>query len=409
MTIRSAQRQRDHTGPALLSVGFRPFFLLAGLWAVLSMLLWLLFLSGLIGLESVFDPVSWHAHELIFGYGSAVVCGFLLTAIPNWTGRLPVTGRPLALLAATWVAGRVAVLGGGLLGPAGAPLVALIDLAFLVALAGIVAREIIAGNNRRNLPVLGLVLVFLIGNGAFHWSAWSAGAAAGETGARLGIAVLVVLISLIGGRIVPSFTRNWLVKQGPGPLPVPMNRFDGAVLAVSIIALGGWIALPEARVTGGALLLAGVAQMARLARWKVWRCLSEPLVWVLHLGYAWVPVGFLLIGAGIAWPGAIPASGALHAWLAGAVGLMTLAVMTRASLGHSGRPLAARATETAIYLLVLGSAILRIVAGFGGPNWLLTLAATGWIAGFGLFTIAYWPILTRPRLAPKRPSTPSAA
>jgi len=398
---RSAARQRGYSGPAILSVGFRPFFLMAAIWAALAMALWVLMLTGRVILPGPFGPVAWHAHELIFGYGGAVVCGFLLTAIPNWTGRLPVTGAPLGVLAVIWLAGRVAVAFAPAL-PA-----ALIDLAFPAALAAIVAREIIASGNRRNLPVLALCVLFFVGNAAFHGSAAQGEAATGATGTRIGIAVLVTLISLIGGRIVPSFTRNWLAKRGPGAMPTPLNRFDAGVLGGTVAALALWTAWPEARLTGVLLLLTGVAHLLRLVRWRVWRCWSEPLVWVLHLGYTFVPIGFLLVGGSIALPQLIPATGALHGWLAGAVGLMTLAVMTRASLGHSGRPLRARPVETVIYLAILTAALARIAAGFGGPFWLVHLAATAWIAGFGLFALAYWPILTLPRLAVKSPSASS--
>lgn len=404
MAHSSARRQRAYSGPAVFSVGFRPFFLLAGIWAALAMALWIAMLTGRLSLPSVFDPVAWHAHELIFGYGGAVVAGFLLTAIPNWTGRLPVTGKPLALLAATWVAGRVAVAFGE---PAGAGPVALIDLSFLAALTAIVAREIIAGKNRRNLPVLALCLVFLAGNAAFHWAAWAGGAAAGGAGARLGIGALVILISLIGGRVVPSFTRNWLAKRAAGALPVPMGRFDAGVLATGAAALALWVPLPDSPAVGALLLALGVAHFLRLSRWAGWRCGSEPLVWVLHLAYFFVPLGFLLVGGAIVAPGLLPASGVLHGWLAGAVGLMTLAMMTRASLGHSGRALRAGWVEIAVYLLILTATLARIAAGFGGPAWLLHLAGTAWIAGFSLFAVAYWPILTRPRVGAKKPSTPT--
>jgi len=402
MTTRSAKAQRQYSGPAVFSVGFRPFFLLAGLWATLAMGLWVMMLSGALTLPTAFDPIAWHAHELIFGYGGAVVCGFLLTAIPNWTGRLPVTGAPLAGLAAIWVAGRVAVTFGDAVGPF---LTAAVDLAFLASLVGIVAREIIAGNNRRNLPVLALCLLFLVANALFHWVAMADGAAASESGARLGIATLVTLITLIGGRIIPSFTRNWLARQGPGALPTPMGRFDAGVIAATVVTLASWVALPESRLVGGMMLLAGIAHLIRLSRWTVWRCASEPLVWVLHLGYSLIPLGFLLVGASAVWPDVFPTTGTVHAWLAGAVGLMTLAVMTRASLGHSGRPLTAGKAETTIYLLIYAAMISRLAAGFGGPDWMLDLAGGCWIAGFGLFSITYWPILTGPRIASKKPST----
>ncbi|MCP3970258.1 MAG: NnrS family protein [Rhodobacteraceae bacterium] len=396
----TAQKQRSFQGPAILSGGFRPFFLLAGIWAALVMALWLAVLTGRLVLPSAFDQVAWHAHELIFGYGSAVVCGFLLTAVPNWTGRLPVTGAPLGALACVWIAGRVAVAFG-----ASMPgLAAVIDLGFLTALAAIIAREIVAAGNRRNLPVLVIVLALLVGNAAFHYAARVGGAASTETGIRLGVAALVTLISLIGGRIVPSFTSNWLAKQGPGPLPVPMGRFDVGVLGATVVSLALWLAWPENQIVGGLFLATAVLQLLRLRRWVFWRTLSEPLVWVLHLGYLFISIGFALAGCGILWPDTLPAAASLHGWLTGAVGLMTLAVMTRASLGHSGRELTAGPAEVAIYLAILTAASARVAAGFGGPDWLLHLAATAWIGGFGLFALRYWPILTRARTAAKKPS-----
>ncbi|MFZ1727322.1 MAG: NnrS family protein, partial [Albidovulum sp.] len=235
---------RGYQGPAFLSGGFRPFFLAGGVWSALAMLLWIAAVTGLAPLDTAFDPVDWHVHEMVFGYGAAVMCGFLLTAVPNWTGRLPVAGKPLLLLLMLWVAGRVVVLFGG-----GWPwgLVALVDLGFLAALAGIIGREILSGKNRKNLPVLGLCMAFLLGNGWYHLTAASGSVAYDSPGARIGIAVLIMMISLIGGRIVPSFTRNWLAKRGPGALPTPFNRFDAGTLGLTVAALGLWIMAPEAR------------------------------------------------------------------------------------------------------------------------------------------------------------------
>jgi len=390
---------RGYQGPAFLSGGFRPFFLAGGIWSALAMLLWIVAVTGMVPLDTAFDPVDWHVHEMVFGYGTAVLCGFLLTAVPNWTGRLPVAGKPLLLLLLLWVAGRVVVLFGG-----GWPwlIVALVDLAFLAALTAILGREILSAKNRRNLPVLALCTTFLLGNGWFHLAAASGGAAYDSPGARIGIAVLITMISLIGGRIVPSFTRNWLAKRGPGTLPTPFNRFDAATLGLTIVSLGLWVAAPEARLAGVALAASGAAHAVRFARWAGWRCLGEPLVMVLHVVYAFLPMGFLLTGAAALWPADISVAAGLHAWLAGGVGLMTLAVMTRASLGHTGRELHARWAETAIYLTVGLAALARIAAGLGAADMWRDLAATGWVAGFAIFVIAYAPILTRPRLAPRR-------
>ncbi|MEZ5777265.1 MAG: NnrS family protein [Paracoccaceae bacterium] len=394
----TASHLRSYTGPALLSGGFRPFFLAAGIWGALAMTLWIASITGAVDFGTAFGPVDWHVHEMVFGYGGAVICGFLLTAVPNWTGRLPVAGKPLAILLALWIAGRLAVLFGE-----SWPwlLVAVADLAFLAALTGIIGREIIIGKNRRNLPVLALCASFLGGNLWFHLSAASGEVAYDSSGARIGIAVLILMISLIGGRIVPSFTRNWLAQRGPGQLPIPFGPFDMGVLAVSVLALGLWVARVD-QPAGPAMLLAGGAQALRLGRWAGWRTLAEPLVTVLHAAYAFLPAGFLLLGSAAIWPGAVIQAAGLHAWLAGGVGLMTLAVMTRASLGHTGRPLKAGWGEVLIYTFVAFAALSRIAVGLGAGEFWRDAAALAWIAGFTLFAIRYAPILTQPRLAPKR-------
>ncbi len=392
----SSTRARAWTGPAIFLHGFRPFFFMAGVWAALAMSVWVAVLAGALALPSAFDPISWHAHEFLWGYLAAVVAGFLLTAVPNWTGRLPIIGWPLAGLAGLWLAGRLAVAASEHLPEW---LVALTDLAFLAALAGAIAREIVAGRNWRNLPVLALVVLMLAANAAFHWQAAAGGAPAQGMPARAGLAVAVLLIALIGGRVVPSFTRNWLVRQPTaGRLPVPMGRADVACLALTLVALGSWVALPETMAAAVLALAAGLANLWRLARWAVERTLAEPLLWVLHLGYLFVPLGFLLVAGAAIWPAAFPAAGMQHAWLAGAIGVMTVAMMTRATLGHSGRPLTAGRGTMAVYVLIAAAALLRIAAGFlPGQPWLLTASGSAWVLGFGGFAALYAPLFLRPR------------
>lgn len=390
----SAERMRGWTGPAILSFGFRPFFLMAGLWAAAAMALWVAMLAGAGPLRTAFDPFAWHAHEFVFGYVGAVVAGFLLTAVPNWTGRLPVVGWPLGVLALLWIAGRIAVaLSAGL--PWGLVLAA--DLALPVALILVLGREIVAGRNWRNLPVLGILALFAGANAVFHVEA-----TAGGLGLRLGLAAILMLIALIGGRIVPSFTRNWLAQRRSAHLPVPPGRADSAVLALTGLALALFVIRPEGPVLAGLAAMAGVAHLWRLSRWQGHRTGAEPLVWVLHLAYAFLALGFLAVAAAAAglWP--LPA--ALHLWLAGAVGLMTLAVMTRASLGHAGRPLHAGPAVAATYIALAGAGLARpLAAALPAEVWPLHLAAGLWMAAFAGFAVIYWPILTRPRAAPRRP------
>jgi uncharacterized protein involved in response to NO len=389
----TAEQMRVYSGPAILSFGFRPFFLAGAAWAALAVALWLPVLAGRLVLPTALSPLEWHVHELVFGYVPAIVAGFLLTAVPNWTGRLPVVGTPLLALFLLWAAGRLAIMVSAVVGLVPA---ALIDLGFLFALVAVIAREIIAGRNLKNLRVLAGAGLLLAGNAVFHAEVLAG--RSGGYGLRLGLAATVLLIMLIGGRIIPSFTRNWLSRLGPGRLPEPFGRFDMAVMAVSAVALVAWIAVPDWRITAAACLVAGLANGARLYRWAGWRTAAEPLVLILHVAYAFVPLGFLLIALAVVSPGTIAASGALHAWTVGAIALMTLAVMTRASLGHSGRPLVATLPIQLIYGAALLAALARLAAAF--DLWrvgMLHLSATAWVLAFVGFVAVYWPLLTRPR------------
>ena len=237
----TAERIRTHSGPAILSYGFRPFFLSGAVWAALVVALWLPMLAGSLAIPTAFSPLEWHVHELVYGYVPAVVAGFLLTAVPNWTGRMPVTGFPLLLLVSLWASGRLAVFVSGHVGITTA---AVIDLLFLASLASVIAREIVAGRNLRNLKVLALVGLLFAGNAAFHGEAILM--SGGGYGTRIGIGAAILLITLIGGRIVPSFTRNWLARERPGRLPTPFDRFDAVCVAAGAVAIGSWIALPHA-------------------------------------------------------------------------------------------------------------------------------------------------------------------
>jgi len=387
----SAAQIRAFDGPAILSYGFRPFFLFGGAWAALAVAMWLPMLGGGLVIPSAFSPIEWHVHELLFGYVPAVVAGFLLTAVPNWTGRLPVVGTRLLMLFLAWLAGRLAVLVSLWIGIG---IAAMIDLAFLLALGAVIAREILASGNARNLKVLAGVMLLFTGNALFHLEA-ATGIGDGH-GTRLGIAGTIMLIMLIGGRIIPSFTRNWLARRAAGRLPVPFDRFDMVVMGFSIAALASWIMLPYAQITAFLAALAGAANIARLLRWAGERTAAEPLVLILHIAYAFVPLGFVLLTLGILRPDVVVPTGALHAWTTGAIGLMTLAVMTRASLGHTGRPLAATRPIQLIYVAAVAAALARIVAGFGilrEP--MLYLSATAWVAAFVGFVVIYAPLLTR--------------
>ena len=393
----SAELIRRWQGPALFSYGFRPFFLFGALWAGLAMIIWIVALTGTAAPPSRFDPISWHAHAFLFGYLGAVIAGFLLTAVPNWTGRLPVVGWPLTALFLLWLAGRLAVLASARMPFA---LAVIIDLAFPVLLSLVILREIVAGKNWRNLFVLALLVVFTIANLVFHLEAHWGDYPAEGLGLRLAVGAAIMMIGLIGGRIIPSFTRNWLVQHKRADLPVPpMRKLDKLVLLTSIGALSAWVVFPDARLTGVALIIMGVAQALRLSRWKGHLTTSEPLVTILHVGYLFVPLGALAMGLAIIRPDILPVPPAMHLWLAGAIGTMTLAVTTRATLGHTGHGLHADLATTAIYGAIIGSALVRFIAGFWPGHLLFDAAGLLWCAAFLGFAVAYGPKLLRARKA----------
>jgi len=391
----SLQQRRAYGGPVFLSLGFRPFFLFAGLWAVLAMGIWLAVLISGQSLPSRMSGADWHQHEMVFGYTSAVIAGFLLTAVPNWTKRPPIIGLPLVALFSLWLVGRIALIFSLYLPAIAAPL---IDMAFLAALIAVIGREIIAGNNKRNLKILIILGLLLLANGIYHFEALNGGAARGY-GIRFSVAMIMMLIMVVGGRIVPSFTRNWLSRRGEGRPPVPFGRFDLITLASAALALMAWIFMPE---HWGVRLLAALAALLhfmRVSRWAGLRAGKEPLVLILHIAYLFVPVGFAVLALGDLLPGWAGASRVPHGWTAGAIGVMTLAVMTRASLGHSGRPLKSTRGIAMIYGFAVAAALARMGAEIMDENTvLLYSSAVLWLLAFASFTALYFPLFTRPRL-----------
>lgn len=384
---------RAWQGPAVLTYGFRPFFLLAAAWAALAVPVWVASFTLGDGTIGGTDGRLWHTHEMLFGYGGGVIAGFLLTAVPNWTGRLPVSGWPLAGLVGLWLLGRIA----GFLPPAAGLAAPVADVSFLIVFAALIWREILAAGNRRNLPVALMVTLLACANIAFHASAqWPE---AGPHSERVAVAVITALIALIGGRIIPSFTQNWVLPRGL-PRPTPFGLFDKIALVATVGSLALWVAMPQAVATGAALLAAGGLSLVRLLRWRGWTTWPESMVWILHLGFAWLPVGFLLLGASALAPGAVPFTAGVHALTAGGIGVMTLAVMTRATRGHTGRPRASDLATTTIYGLVLAAAAVRVLAPFL-PDLTATLLATSaglWVFAFAGFSAVYGPMLLRKSL-----------
>ena len=383
--------QFDYHGPALFSYGFRPFFLAAALFAGVAVPIWILMFTGFADLSLRYAPGNWHAHEMVFGFLPAVITGFILTAISNWTGRTPLRGSYLALLLTLWLAGRVMIAV-----PWFPPLLsAVVDAAFLVAIAATVWREIVAGDEWSRWPIPALISLYAGANILFH-----ALALHDETtnpAVRMALASVMMLLALIGGRVTPNFTRDFMVQRRIANHPPQFSRID--VLSLLLVA-GSAIALtvqPQAVVTGWMLVVAGLANLYRLSRWNGWLTWREPLVLILHLGYGWLVVSLFALGGAVLGRG-LSITDATHALTTGAVGVMTLAIMTRASLGHTGRPLHASRLTVVIYLLVNLGAALRVF----GPltdiptTVVLTLATIGWSGAYVLFAIVYGPYLLRP-------------
>ncbi|MBK8176340.1 MAG: NnrS family protein [Rhodospirillales bacterium] len=390
--------KRDDIGkgpPAFLGYGFRPFFFLAGFAGIFGVVLWLASISGAITLPSAFAPSLWHAHEMLFGFVTAAIAGFLLTAIPSWTGRPPVRGAMLGGLVLLWIAGRLAVATSAIIGTGTA---AVIDLAFLAALLLVVVRELVAAKNRRNLPMAAALFVLLIANGLMHADVLSLDVVTGS-GWRLGFIVATLLVVLIGGRIIPNFTANWLTRQGgSGSAPAPFGWIDKATLVATALALTAWITIPG---TIAAVLLGAIAAFAnaiRLTRWCGWRTRRDPLLFVLHVGYAWVPVALVLLALSQA-NDLVPESAAVHALGAGVFGTMIAAVMTRATLGHTGRPLRAGSSTVALYVLITIAAVARVGATLwlNAADGLLDVSGAAWTGAFVLFIGVYGSALLRPR------------
>lgn len=381
---------------ALLRYGFRPFFLGAGLLASLLIPWWAASYAFGIPLETNWPPTLWHAHEMLFGFIGAAVAGFLLTAVPSWTGARGFAGWPLGLLGSLWLLGRIAVATSALW-PLAA--VAAVDLAFLPALGVLLIPPLLRARNR-NTPLLAVIGTLWALDVAFYWQL-----AHHDPGASLhvlivAIDIVLLLVTVIGGRIVPAFTASALKQRGVGGA---VRAWPGltvfAVASMIAVALSDLI-WPDGRLAGAIAALAAMAQAVRLAQWRTARTLRQPIVWVLHLAYAWLPVGLALKAVALL-AGAAPAAFWLHALTIGAATTMILAVMTRASLGHTGRPLIVDPAIVLAYLLLTAAALVRVfglaVLRLGYPQ-VIVLSALLWTGAFALFTGFYAPILLAPRI-----------
>lgn len=376
-------------GPAILAGGYRIFFSAAAVWAVTALTVWLLYLTGFLGGIDA-DMLAWHAHELVFGYGGAVVAGFALTAIPNWTGRKPVSGTPLGMLFLIWLLARMTSLA-MLAGYIGATIPALAESIFFISFFGLAAREVLAAHNARNykiIAIFGFLLATAIGANLQRMGVSDIAI----SGWRPGLGVLILLICIIGGRIIPAFTGNWMRQQHMEKMPVPFNKFDAATILATAAALGLFVVEYSGKELPVFAALAAVLNLTRLVRWRGWKTTSSPIVLMLHVSYLWIPLGFLMLA--LAGFGLVAETSALHAWTVGGIGGMTLAVMTRASLGHAGMPLDDSVLLTSIYLGITLSALVRVSAGIWPDTFQIMIQASGllWCAAFLLFLWRFAPI-----------------
>jgi uncharacterized protein involved in response to NO len=384
-----------YDGPAFFSYGFRPFFLGAALFAGVAVPVWIVILAGGLGSSFLYAPREWHVHEMLFGFLPAVMTGFLLTAIPNWTGRTPLRGMPLVSMWVLWLVGRLVVAA-----PWPAPLIAtVIDASFLVLLAALVWREIAAAKSWGRSPIGVLISLYAGANILFHVLALRG--AATDVPERAALSIILLLLTIIGGRVTPAFTGEYLAEQHLATSPASFSRLDGLSMFLVLIAGLAWVVQPEGQAVGALFVVAGAANLIRLSRWRGWMAWREPLVLILNVGYGWVALSLLALGGAIL--GFLPIANAVHVLTSGAVGAMTLAVMTRASLGHTGRARHAGLMTVIIYLLVNLGATLRVFAPAPDAptaltNLLLGMAAFGWSGAYLLFVLVYGPILVRPSL-----------
>lgn len=397
-------RYRKTSLPALFSQGYRPFFLAAGLWAPIALAIWLSELSGFLSLPTNFAGASWHAHEMIFGFASAAMAGYLMTAIPNWTGGMPLQGLPLAVLLASWLIGRVAVLLSALIGEIPT---AVADLAFTTLLILAVAREVAAGRNWRNLPMIVALSLMLAANAATHMAA-SGLMEDVSIGYRGGVAVLAGLLAMVGGRAIPSFTRNRLARIGASRYPSPFGIIDRLTLIAVTVALAAWVIALSPSLYGSLLLFAGVMTAIRLARWNGWQTIGDPFLWILHVGYAWLACGLGLLGAGALFS-TVPSTAGLHALTAGAISSSMLGVMGRTTLAQTGQRSTHATGAHAVHILITVAAALRVIVAWSPDDYWLLLAgsAAAWILAFGAFLALYGRLLITPR--PSKPAARASA
>ncbi len=378
------------------SGAFRPLFLCAGLLAIVAVVWWVASVAHGIAAPGLGTGSWWHAHEMIFGFGGAAIGGFLLTAIANWTGRPPISGPMLMALTASWIIARLSIGFSDQL-----PLVATLcgALGYFVFLLALGLRELVAARNYRNMRVLAVIAMITLFDGLFIAACLAGIALDPAIIYQTAILTIILLIGLIGGRVIPAFTRNWMQREAiTAPMPAMFDRFDMICLGSIVAGIVALILDPFGSMSGYMLMLAGGLHLIRLIRWRGIYSWREPIVAMLHLGYVWVPVGLFLLGASILWPEILNSRDALHALTSGAMACMVLAIAGRAALGHTGRELRAGVALNSAFALIWLSTVLRVVVGFAEAEYIVILATATlmWIGGWLAFLIGYGPVLLGP-------------
>lgn len=373
---------------ALWNLGFRPFYLLASLFAAFSVLAWAAQYSGLLPFAYL-QGAAWHGHEMLFGYTLAVMAGFLLTAVRNWTGEPTPAGVPLMALAAVWVAGRILVL------TPWSAAAAAVNAAFPVALAIAIGIPLARAGNTRNYFFIGLLMVLSVLVLVMHLALLRVIEVPPQLGLRLALDVVLFVLAVMGGRVIPMFTNNGVPGAGAARHALVEKLALGSVLALFLVDLFELRPAVIAAIT----LAAAVAHGVRLALWRPWRTVAAPLVWILHAAYAWIVLHLAL--RALTATGWLGESYAIHALTVGAIGGLTLGMMTRTARGHTARPLVADGYELTCFLLVQAAALVRVFGGLASAAlYVPSIQVSGvlWAAAFGLYAVRYWPILTRSRL-----------
>ncbi|OMH29163.1 NnrS family protein [Motiliproteus sp. MSK22-1] len=396
------EKQPKNRLELIFSNGFRPLFICTALSALILLLWWISYLYGYFpSPSSPFTPLAWHSHEMLFAFIGSAIGGFLLAAVAKWSGRAPVSGLPLILLVSCWIVGRIAISFGAGVSPV---LILVADSSYWLLLTILVGREILISRNYRNLKVVLVLSLFTLLNSLFHLNSFTTPLTAipelQNYVGRAALMLVCLLISLIGGRIIPAFTGNWLKQQqlqanpkAPQSLPAPFGTADITAVIATILLAFCWTLYPEAKVTAVIAVIASTLQIFRLARWQSLSTLKEPMLLSLHIGYAWIGIGFLIIAVSI-FSSTVPVGAAIHALSVGAMAGLILAVAARAALGHTNRLLKAGKLMTAAFVVINLAALTRILASLFPTC--LPLAAVLWLLAFLLFALRYLPILLSP-------------